>query len=77
MNETPTIQLGEKLAHALEREARRTGLAKGEIARQELESRLHHDGRLPVMHCYFGSMRGPADLSTNRIRRRHWNKKRA
>ena len=77
MNETLTIRLGEKLAHALDREARRTGLAKGEIARQALESRLHHDGKLSVMQRHFGSMRGPADLSTNRIHRRHWNKKRA
>jgi hypothetical protein len=76
MNETLTIRLGEKLAHALHEEARRTGLAKGEIARQALESRLRESGKLSVIESHFGSMRGPADLSANKSYRRNWNKKR-
>lgn len=77
MNETLTIRLGEKLAHALHEEAGQTGLAKGEIARQALEARLQRGGKLAVMHRHFGAMRGPADLSTNKTYRRSWNKKRA
>ena len=77
MNDTLTIRLGEKLAHALQEEARQTGLAKCEIARQALESRLQRRGKLTVMSRYFGTMRGPSDLSTNKNYRRTWNKKRA
>lgn len=77
VNETLTIRLGEKLAHALREEARQTGLAKGEIARQALESRLQRQGKLAVIQRHFGAMSGPADLSTNKTYRRNWNKKRA
>jgi Ribbon-helix-helix protein, copG family len=77
MNDTLTIRLGEKLAHALQEEARQTGLAKGEIARQALELRLQHGGKLAVMQRHFGTMSGPSDLSTNKTYRRSWNKKRA
>ena len=77
MSETLTIRLGENLAHALKAEARETGLAKGEIARQALESRLQRGGKLAVIQRHFGAMRGPADLSTNKTYRRSWNKKRA
>jgi hypothetical protein len=77
MNDTLTIRLGEKLAHALQAEARETGLAKGEIARQALESRLKRAGKLAVMQRHFGSMTGPSDLGTNKVYRRNWNKKRA
>ena len=77
-NNTLTIRVGEKLAHALRREARQTGLTRGEIARQALEARLQGPGKLSVMSRYFGVMRGPADLSTNKAyRRQRWNKKRA
>jgi ribbon-helix-helix CopG family protein len=75
MNETLTIRLGEKLAHALLEESRRTGLPKGEIARQALDFRLQSSGKLSVIERHFGSMRGPADLSTNKAYRRNWNKK--
>jgi hypothetical protein len=77
MNDTLTVRLGEKLAHALQTEARQTGLTKGEIARQALESRLQGGGKLAVMHRYFGIATGPPDLSTNKKYRRLWNKKRA
>lgn len=77
MNETLTIRLGGKLAQALREEARQTGLARGEIARQALESRFQNGGKLSVMRQHFGAMRGPADLSTNKTYRRSWGKKRA
>jgi Ribbon-helix-helix protein, copG family len=73
-NNSLTIRLGEKLAHALQRESRQTGLTKGEIARQALEARLKGAGKLSVMSRYFGVMRGPSDLSTNKLYRRRWNK---
>lgn len=74
MNESLTIRLGGTLAHALHEEARQTGLAKGEIARQALEVRLRRRGTLSVMRRYFGAMRGPSDLSTNKAYRRNWSK---
>lgn len=74
MNETLTIRLGSKLARALEEAARQTGLTKGEIARQALESKLQSRGNLTVMRRYFGATRGPADLSTNKKYRRVWRK---
>jgi len=76
MSETLSIRLDEKLAEALRQEARQTGLAKGEIARQALESRLRRGGKLAVMQHYFGTMSGPSDLSTNKTYRRNWNKRR-
>jgi len=76
MNESLTIRLGEKLAHALHEEARQTGLAKGEIARQALEARLQRRGKLSVMQRHFGAISGPSDLSTNKSYRRSWKKKR-
>ena len=76
VNETLTIRLGGELASALDREARQTGLTKGEIARQALESRIQNGGRLPVMQRHFGTMLGPSDLSTSKAYRRTWKKKR-
>ncbi len=76
MQDTLTIRLGEDLADALQREARRTGLSKGEIARQAIADRLRKAGGLPVMSRHFGTMRGPADLSTNKAYRRAWTKRR-
>ena len=63
------------MAVALEAEAEQTGLAKGEIARQALEMRLKPSGKLSVMSRYFGVMRGPADLSTNKSYRKKWGRK--
>ena len=45
MNETLTVRLGKELADALQTEARQSGLAKGEIARQALQARLRQKGR--------------------------------
>jgi hypothetical protein len=75
MNDSLTIRLGEELAHALNAEARRSGLAKGEIARQALTARLLCDGKLKVMQRYSGAMAGPSDLSTNKSYRRQWSHK--
>ena len=75
MNETLTIRLGEELAYALKQEARRTGLAKGEIARQALEARLQSAGKLSAMERHFGCISGPADLSSNKSYRRVWKKR--
>jgi hypothetical protein len=77
MSETLSIRLGERLAQALQEEARQTGLAKGEIARQALETRLRGSRKLTVMRRHFGSMRGPADLSSNKDYRQAWGKKSA
>lgn len=77
MNKALTIRLGETLAGALDAEARKTGLPKGEIARQALASRLQGGANLTVMKRYAGAMRGPSDLSTNKTYRRQWGKKRA
>jgi len=48
MNDTLTIRLDETLAQALRKEARQTGSARGEIARQALATRLQHRGKLVV-----------------------------
>jgi hypothetical protein len=77
MNDTLTIRLGRQLAQALHEESRQTGLPKGEIARQALEARLRGSKKLVVMRHYFGSMQGPADLSTNKSYRRTWGRKSA
>jgi hypothetical protein len=75
MNESLSLRLGDKLARALNEEARETGLPKGEIVRQALEARLQAAGKLPVMRRYFGLIRGPSDLSTNKAYRRKWNQR--
>ena len=77
MSETLTIRLGEDLAQALKNEARQTGMAKGEIARQALEAKLRRGKSLVVMKRYFGVMQGASDLSTNKNHRRTWNRKAA
>jgi hypothetical protein len=75
VNDALTIRLGEQLAEALREEARQTGLSRGEIARQALEARLRRSAKLTVMSRFFGSTRGPEDLSSNRLYRRTWGKK--
>ena len=74
MNESLTIRLGEKLARALDEEARHTGLAKGEIARQALVERLQPNKKLGAMRRFFGSVNGPRDLSSNKAYRRAWKR---
>ena len=77
MRDTLTVRLSEELAEALQREARQSGVPKGEIVRQALAVRLRKDSSVSVMSRHFGVMRGPADLSTNKAYRRAWTKKRA
>lgn len=77
MKDTLTIRLDESLASALDQEARNTGRSKGEIAREALQTRLRTSGKLTVMRRYFGTAKGPSDLSSNKSYRRDWKKKRA
>ena len=76
MRDTLTVRLGEELAEALQREARHSGVPKGEIVRQAITARLRKTSSLPVISRHFGVMSGPADLSTNKAYRRAWTKKR-
>lgn len=74
MNATLTIRLGEDLAMALEEEAAKSGVSKGEIARQAIAARLQAKGKASTLQRHFGVMSGPADLSTNKGYRRTWSK---
>jgi len=76
VRDTLTVRLGEDLAEALDREARQSGLPKGEIVRQAITARLGRSGAAGAMARHFGTMRGPADLSTNKAYRRAWGRKR-
>ena len=76
MNDSLTIRLDETLSRALDEEARNTGLSKGQIAREALQSRLQRRTGLKVMSRYFGTIRGPGDLSTNKAYRRDWKARR-
>jgi hypothetical protein len=76
MRDTLTVRVTEELADALQREARESGVSKGEIARQAIAARLRRSRRRSVMSQYFGVMRGPTDLSTNKAYRRAWTNKR-
>ena len=76
MADTLTIRLGSELAEALQREARQSGVSRGEIVRQAVAARLRRTASLPVMERHFGSVRGPSDLSTNKTYRRAWTKRR-
>jgi Ribbon-helix-helix protein, copG family len=75
MRETLTIRLTDELAEALRREARESGIPRGELVRQAVAARFRKNSP-SVMARYFGAMRGPADLSTNKAYRRSWTKKR-
>jgi metal-responsive CopG/Arc/MetJ family transcriptional regulator len=72
MIETLTVRLGKELADALRAEARQSGMARGEIVREALKTRLGQNGKLSVMRRYFGVMEGPPDLSTNKSLRKIW-----
>lgn len=77
MGETLTVRLGEALAQALRREARQSGIPRGELVRQAIAARLRTVPSPSVMARHFGVMRGPEDLSTNKAYRRAWTKKRS
>jgi len=76
MAETLTVRLGEELAEALRQEARQSGVSRGEIVRQAIAARVRQTASTTVMQRHFGTMRGPADLSTNKAYRRAWTRKR-
>jgi metal-responsive CopG/Arc/MetJ family transcriptional regulator len=76
MVETLTVRLGEELAEELRREARESGVSRGEIVRQAIAARIRQTASRTVMQRHFGTMRGPADLSTNKAYRRAWTKRR-
>ncbi|PYQ88727.1 MAG: hypothetical protein DMG02_15870 [Acidobacteria bacterium] len=76
MGDTLTIRLSDELAEALRREARESGIPRGELVRQAIAQRLEKTNSASVMSRHFGTMRGPADLSTNKAYRRAWTKKR-
>ena len=77
MRDTLTVRLPEGLAEGLREEARLSGVPKGEIVRQAIALRLRKPTAGSVMARHFGVVRGPADLSTNKVYRRAWAKKRA
>lgn len=77
MADTLTVRLGEELAEALRREALESGVSRGEIVREAVAARLRQTSTLAVMERHFGTVRGPADLSTNKAYRRAWTKRRA
>ena len=75
MPRTLTVRLNDDLTEALEKAARESGVAKGEIVRQAVTAHLKKSSGAPVMSRYFGSVTGPADLSTNKSYRRTWARK--
>lgn len=77
MNATLTIRLGEDLALALQEEAAKAGVSKGEIARQAIAAKLQTSRSAPTLQRHFGVMSGPADLSSNKDYRRTWTKRRS
>lgn len=77
MRDTLTVRLTEELAEALQRESRESGVARGEIVRQAIAARLRKTRSASVMARHFGAVRGPADLSTNKVYRRAWTRRRA
>jgi hypothetical protein len=75
MGTTLTVRLDEELADALQRASRQSGVPKSDIVRQAVAAHLAKPGSLPVISRHFGTMRGPADLSTAKAYRRAWSKK--
>ena len=72
MGDTLTIRLSDELAKALRRAAREAGIPRGELVRRAIAERLRRSESPSVMSRHFGTMRGPADLSTNKAYRRAW-----
>jgi predicted transcriptional regulator len=61
MSNTITVRLPEDLAQWLELAARKTGLPKGRIVREELQKARNSANR-PFLHLA-GAIAGPSDLS--------------
>ena len=64
MSNTITVRLPEDLAKWLEHTARRTGVPKGRIVREELE-KARGSARRPFLR-WAGAIAGPGDLSTRK-----------
>jgi hypothetical protein len=62
MSHTITVRLGRDLAAWLEETANRTGVAQGQIVREQLEKAKAAQGNRPFMRLA-GSVRGPRTLS--------------
>ena len=62
MSHTITIRLGKELAAWLEETARRTGVAQGQIVRDQLEKAKAATGSRSFMRLA-GAVRGPKTLS--------------
>jgi hypothetical protein len=62
MSHTITIRLGKELASWLEETSRRTGVAQGQIVREQLEKAKATTGARPFMRLA-GAVRGPRTLS--------------
>jgi hypothetical protein len=74
MPRTLTVRLNDELIEALQKASRESGRPKGEIVRQAVTAHLKKTSG-SVMSRYFGTVTGPADLSTNRAYRRTWANK--
>jgi hypothetical protein len=61
MSKTITVRLPEDLAEWLETSARKTGVPKGRIVREQLE-KAQHTARRPFLR-WAGAIAGPGDLS--------------
>lgn len=75
MPRTLTVRLNDELTEALQKASRESGMPKGEIVRQAVTAHLKKTSGGSVMSRYFGTVTGPADLSTNRAYRRSWANK--
>jgi predicted transcriptional regulator len=64
MSNAITVRLPEDLAEWLDQTARRTGVPKGRIIREELE-KGRNSGQRPFLRLA-GTVSGPADLSTRK-----------
>jgi hypothetical protein len=65
MRDTITVRLGKDLAAWLEETATRTGVAQGQIVREQLEKAKATRGNRPFMRLA-GAVRGPRTLSRRR-----------
>jgi hypothetical protein len=65
MSHTLTIRISDELAAWLEETARRRGMPKGRIVREQLERARRADPGQPWMHLA-GRIRGARDLSTRK-----------
>jgi hypothetical protein len=62
MSHTITIRLGKGVATRLEETAKRTGVARGQIVREQLQKAKAARGNRPFMRLA-GAVRGPRTLS--------------